>query len=104
MAVLVLLFAWSYVAATGASIAWAWQALLPLVVVTGGQLWLALWLYRLCRDGTATIPNPAAANPAAPNPAAPNPAAPNPAAPNPAAPNAAAQSTSERTAHDETPD
>jgi uncharacterized membrane-anchored protein len=47
--VLVLLFSWSYVAASGTSIPWAWQPLLPLVIVTGGQLWLALRLHRRCR-------------------------------------------------------
>jgi hypothetical protein len=56
--VLVLLFSWSYVAATGTSIPWAWQPLLPLVIVTGGQLWLALRLCRRCRTEAARAPTP----------------------------------------------
>jgi hypothetical protein len=61
--VLVLLFSWSYVAATGTSIPWAWQPLLPLVIVTGGQLWLALRLYRRCRTEAGPAPTPLANEP-----------------------------------------
>ena len=45
----VLLFLWSYVAATGTSVPDAWQALPPLVIVTAAQLALALRLRRHCR-------------------------------------------------------
>ena len=48
-AALILLFFWSYMTATGAPLQWAWQMLLPLVIVTGGQLSLALALRRRCR-------------------------------------------------------
>jgi peptidoglycan/LPS O-acetylase OafA/YrhL len=57
-AVLVLLFFWSYVAATGTSVPWAWQALLPLIVVTAAQLSLALRLRRHCRDEAPPEPTP----------------------------------------------
>ncbi len=57
-AALVLLFFWSYVAATGERVPWAWQALLPLVLVMTVELSLALWLRRRCRDETAPEQTP----------------------------------------------
>jgi hypothetical protein len=43
-AAVILLFLWSYVAATGAPVSGGWQALLPLAVVTSAELSLALRL------------------------------------------------------------
>jgi hypothetical protein len=47
---LVLLFFYSYFAATGAQVEDAWQALLPLVIITTAELALALRLRRYCRE------------------------------------------------------
>ncbi len=46
----VLLFFYSYVGATGAHLAAAWKALLPLAIVTAAELAIALRLRRYCRD------------------------------------------------------
>jgi len=46
----VLLFVWSYVASTGASVAGAWKAVLPLAIVTVAEMALALRLRRYCRE------------------------------------------------------
>jgi hypothetical protein len=49
----VLLFFWSYVAASGTSVPAAWPALLPQVIITAAQLGLALRLRRHCRAASA---------------------------------------------------
>jgi MFS family permease len=46
----VLLFFYSYVGAAGAQITAAWQALVPLLVVTVAELALAFRLRRYCRE------------------------------------------------------
>jgi peptidoglycan/LPS O-acetylase OafA/YrhL len=68
-AALILLFFWSFMTATGAPLQWAWQTLVPLVIVTGAQLALALALRRRCRDAPPQQVPPGQAGPGQAEPA-----------------------------------
>jgi hypothetical protein len=65
---LVLLFSWSYVAATGTSVPAVWPALLPQVIITSAQLGLALWLRRHCRAEASAEQTPPGQTPPGPAP------------------------------------
>jgi len=54
----VLLFFYSYAAATGAQVAGAWRALLPLVIITAAELALSLRLRRYCRQEEPPLHGP----------------------------------------------
>jgi uncharacterized membrane protein len=64
----VLLFFYSYVAATGAHLAAAWKALLPLVIVTAAELAVALRLRRYCCKDQPPGPTPPDQTPSSPTP------------------------------------
>jgi hypothetical protein len=63
----ILLFLWSYVAATGTPVIGPWQGLLPLAIVTAAQLWLALRLRRQCRDAAPPGQSPPGTDPPGPD-------------------------------------